>query len=532
MTLIGENFHLFEEYDISKKEIEEAHFQYDQRQQLQNNFCLYIKSFESLNSRRRLLLLATQLVEYGEALGFAFWVPTEYKVKEATPLDILLVFANHFGFRFTIGQTQGFFIEQEQRLIYGRLENPLDLLKMEIPDAVPCECYLSASENPVQGINRVSIFYAFLLNRGKYKFWIDSAPTVKLAIKSGWAEYAKSNFIDYLQPDGRTRVTIDKQKDTQELLPDKSGKMSILEVPKIYEKQFEFIFGKINSLKDKEYIGFHLSFGETRKCLFCQSEELSKEHIFPKWIRPYVVHKVFEGTRFNLHNGENLLNVLKSATTSGKKVSSEGYTTDLVCVTCNNEWLSVLEERAKEILVRDDKIVEVLPDTLSNEQILDLSRWLVIKGLLLTLRTCTNIHQFPYKTFESLKGGRIDDGFLVEVVTADRSNFDFFVGKGPFHEGLIKTDKILRDRAVEMCSNFFTCTLQFQNILFRITYLDPSLPFKRESTLKKTRAIYPLGFKLQHEIISNDGEQWVQISKDNLEWLMFGIAIRLVETKT
>jgi hypothetical protein len=51
---------------------------------------------------------------------------------------------------------------------------------------------------------------------------------------------------------------------------------------------------------------------------------------------------------------------MDSATILGKKESSHGYTTKLVCSNCNNTWMSELEQKAKNILVKEYNLIGVL----------------------------------------------------------------------------------------------------------------------------------------------------------------------------
>jgi len=55
---------------------------------------------------------------------------------------------------------------------------------------------------------------------------------------------------------------------------------------------------------------------------------------------------------------EPFKDMMDSSLTPGKQESSKGYTTNLVCTNCNNTWMSRLENQVKQILVKNNKIIE------------------------------------------------------------------------------------------------------------------------------------------------------------------------------
>jgi len=75
----------------------------------------------------------------------------------------------------------------------------------------------------------------------------------------------------------------------------------------------------------------------------------------------------------------------------------------LVCKTCNNTWMSQLENDAKSILVRNNKLIDVIPDNISGTYAEKLSLWLIVKALLLANRTFLNMHRIEQKVIENLR---------------------------------------------------------------------------------------------------------------------------------
>lgn len=528
--ILGDSFEIFKEYEISEKDVREAFNAPERFESLENNVRLYLKSFNNSKCKRDLLLLGTQLNDNEEILAFSYWIPFDYYSLNISLLDILEIFANQFGLKIKIGDKEGYFIKYSERLISGKIVDPNAIIKILAPDQIPCEYFIFTSENLTGTLNRVSIYFAFAINKGKYHFWVYSYPTVKLEVKSGWYEFVKNNFLDFIQPNGQTKIKIQKQKFTEKLEPDSNNKMTSIDVPEIYKHQFNYITKQINGLKNNEKIIFQISF-ESPKCLFCQSHDISKEHIFPKWLRPYLEETTFEGTVFSNFGDESVENVMGSSTTHGRKESSHGFTAKLVCLTCNNTWMSQLENELKSILINKNILRNCIPENITKQDAKTLSIWLIVKALLLSNKTQSNIHLIPNRIFESLKNKEIDSGFLVETSSVQKSKFDFYIGKGLLHDNLIKLREIPIERAKEMTTNFFTCSIQLNHLLFRISYLEPSLPFKRETTLRQTKKLYPFEEKINHKVLQNDKEIWDNVVINGLELYLFGMGLILVENK-
>lgn len=530
MTLfLGDSFVIFKEYQLTEKDVFSVYNKPDRLEILDNNVKLYLKNFESSDIKKKSLLLGTQLSDNRENLAFSYWVPYDYCTTKNNLIDILEIFSNQFGLKIKIGNKEGYFIKYAERLISGQIQDPNDLIKILAPDQIPCEYFIFTAENVIGALNKVSIYYAFAINKGKYNFWLYSYPTVKFEIKSGWYEFVKNNFLEYIQPNGLTNIKIQKQKFTEKLEPDSNNNMTFIDVPEIYKHQFNYITKQINGLKNNEKILFKISF-EFPKCLFCQSDNLSKEHIFPKWIRPYLKETTFEGTQFTNFGNETLENVMGSSTTFGRKESSHGFTTNLACLSCNNTWMSKLENEVKSILIKENKLIDCVPINISQEDSQTLSVWLIVKALLLSNKLHSNIHLIPQRIFSNLMNRNIDSGFLVESSYTDKPKFDFYIGKGLLHDNLIRLKKISLDKGKEMTSNFFTCSIQLNHLLFRISYLESTIPFDRVTSLKQTLKLFPYGCEtVKHLKTIDDEKLWENVIINGFELYLFGMGLLLVE---
>lgn len=103
------------------------------------------------------------------------------------------------------------------------------------------------------------------------------------------------------------------------------------------------------------------------QCIFCGGPGLTKEDIFPRWLKI-------------LFPEQNLRHVMESKDFGILKIRSAAplrLTARIVCAACNNGWMSALEERAKPLLL------ELIPGaltTLGSDAQTDLAVWAVLKG--------------------------------------------------------------------------------------------------------------------------------------------------------
>jgi hypothetical protein len=113
-------------------------------------------------------------------------------------------------------------------------------------------------------------------------------------------------------------------------------------------------------------------FRTPRKCIFCERGNLSKEHFWPEWAADHL--------RDSSARKETLEITSKGAAEQTQTVSRPGSLKHkklrLVCQLCNNEWMSVIENDAKRV---------VLPMLLGQSLFLEenaqrlLARWIALK---------------------------------------------------------------------------------------------------------------------------------------------------------
>lgn len=84
-------------------------------------------------------------------------------------------------------------------------------------------------------------------------------------------------------------------------------------------------------------------------CMYCGNGNLSKEHVFPKWLQQYVPTPAYRsGHSVSVVNGDSVEVRLDKDNRLGDLLTRK---VRAVCVTCNNEWMSALQNSAKPLIV-------------------------------------------------------------------------------------------------------------------------------------------------------------------------------------
>src|SRR5690554_4784517 len=87
------------------------------------------------------------------------------------------------------------------------------------------------------------------------------------------------------------------------------------------------------------------------RCVFCSQYGLSKEHIWPEWMRAFVPRR-FQKTVHSVVHRERPSGLVE-ATTGGLHRPGDPMSQRLriVCTKCNGGWMSNLQKQAREPLV-------------------------------------------------------------------------------------------------------------------------------------------------------------------------------------
>lgn len=88
-----------------------------------------------------------------------------------------------------------------------------------------------------------------------------------------------------------------------------------------------------------------------RLCIFCEGTQISKEHVYANWMRPYI--KEWNGTTHRVTyapvSGDEMPLIESGALTLKGDHRSRGL--KVVCTKCNNGWMSEIQNKAKPIML-------------------------------------------------------------------------------------------------------------------------------------------------------------------------------------
>lgn len=112
-----------------------------------------------------------------------------------------------------------------------------------------------------------------------------------------------------------------------------------------------------------------------KKCIFCKGRGMSKEHFWPAWLSSHFnkTSSCKHTSEFHLSEGKAPFVLRTKNERSGKLITKKFR---VVCRSCNNGWMSLLDEKVKPMLI---SMLENKDITFSEEDLLILSRWVVMK---------------------------------------------------------------------------------------------------------------------------------------------------------
>ena len=223
------------------------------------------------------------------------------------------------------------------------------------------------------------------------------------------------------------------------------------------------------------------------KCTFCQEEgNRSKEHLWPKWLQKHLIgdtKSFFQGT----HISYPTLSVVSDRVQSGKSLVFGS-----VCDTCNNGWMSDLENQFKALFLRIEKDYNHLKNLYKKERVV-LAKWSLKTAMM--INAGTNYRQIiPNEHYEHLfkyqqipKNVKIDIGLINsdDKLRWEQSNISFETYSTTKYEDVI-------DHRFK--NDSYVITLQLKNLGIKITHYknckenNYSLPEGREN---KTVRIWP-----------------------------------------
>ncbi|MCF8410276.1 MAG: hypothetical protein K9G31_03190 [Crocinitomicaceae bacterium] len=234
-----------------------------------------------------------------------------------------------------------------------------------------------------------------------------------------------------------------------------------------------------------------------RECLFCQSTELSKEHIYSKWIFNLleIEDSIFTPSFHILErsNSNDYADQLFNNSSDDRKIRFNDFTVKQVCIKCNNGWMSDIEQKVKVIF--DNLFSKRLElENLEPENAFVLSQWVVLKIILISTTSNQKLF-FSKMIYEFIQKGIIPEGFIIEATKLNYKKLNYMIG-GPV---VRKSFDITRDQLDYAASNFFKAALQIGNFAFRISYLRTEIPVFRKQIGKRVLVLFPFMMKMPFE---------------------------------
>lgn len=226
-----------------------------------------------------------------------------------------------------------------------------------------------------------------------------------------------------------------------------------------------------------------------RVCIFCGSENLSREHIYSKWIFNLLQTKetVFKPS-FHIikrSNANEYSDEFSNSISDGREIRYDDFTLKQVCITCNNGWMSEIEEKVKQLF----QIIlngHLSINDIDGDDALILSQWAILKVMLASLTIQEKII-FSTMAYTLIRKGIIPEGFIVEVAKMKHNKLNYMIG-GPV---VRKSFDISREELDLATMNFYKACLQIGEVGFRISFLRTEIPVFRKQIIKRLFVLYP-----------------------------------------
>ena len=230
-------------------------------------------------------------------------------------------------------------------------------------------------------------------------------------------------------------------------------------------------------------------FSKKRRCLFCGSTKLSKEHIYPQWLfktlkletltfKPSNHLHVSEVTEL----GESPL--FHKNTSDNREIRYDDFTVKSVCGICNNGWMSDIESKVEQIIT--NILCKTKSIQLSSEEALIVSKWTVLKSILLAQAVQTKIYLHE-TILKQLKDGIIPEGFIIEISDLTTNALNFATGNVSPPIAI----NISRQEFDIVVDNYFLVSFQIGEIGFRVSHFRTALPIFRAQLVKRLCVLYP-----------------------------------------
>jgi len=216
-------------------------------------------------------------------------------------------------------------------------------------------------------------------------------------------------------------------------------------------------------------------------CLFCGSDDLSNEHVFPKWLLGYLGIKLseFEYTRFSKYGDVK----------SYRKHNLNNFLNGHVCKKCNNEYLSRIENESMALL----KAINEGDKSILNTNSQAILKWVYKTAI--QLNYCANCeHIVPPSHYEYFRNSGIPENVFIDFAYSNfKTELFWWQGKTVILNFEDKIEKAVRSKI----GNTYNITMQIGTMLFRVTFLDRLELIKRKGLI---------GIQLYNEYLEYDSK--------------------------
>ncbi|MDB5200839.1 MAG: hypothetical protein JWQ27_248 [Ferruginibacter sp.] len=511
------NPYLTDTHKVNEETILKAFNTADYQQKINDNFFLYFK--QCADPHLRYLLLGVFIDKDEISFAFAFWVPSNLFSEDL--LITLINFTTQFGCEIQIGNEKGSFVEKATLFKSTPPREPADMMEILGSIYIDCVSFIFHSTNHIGGQFEITCYCSFAISISKYFAWLYAVPMITIPVRTGW-ENLFSELLKIVDPLKRTPFKIltpkvEKKSFAEENnVNDTIASSSQIIIPAIYEKPFAYLNERILNLSEGEKI-LVLPVAHPSKCIFCDSNDLSKEHIFPQWLRNFFKEKFIQPTLLSKFGDEDFQSSLLTGV-SDKPESSYGFVNHQVCKACNSNWMSTLESRVKDVLSQDDKHLHNSIDDLklSLDKNSILSHWVIVKVLLLSIKQ-NMVPLLPENTFENLVKGVLPKDVIIEIAECKQYDINFILGDSLVDH--LRLTNLAKEKALELIESGWCYSLQIGHFLFRVSYLKENLCLSRKASVISTTVIFPPASNIINLEYPEIYKEWMEIKNHTLLYL-------------
>src|SRR5215469_2737801 len=84
-----------------------------------------------------------------------------------------------------------------------------------------------------------------------------------------------------------------------------------------------------------------------KQCVFCGTPGVTKEHVWGKWLKPYIPRTMINYRKFHVSQDGQIPDVKEELRAGDPRSLS----VKCVCRTCNGGWMGDLQEAAKPVMI-------------------------------------------------------------------------------------------------------------------------------------------------------------------------------------